>query len=93
MMSVKVERKQMAGVPWWPSGLRIQHYHTYSMGSIPSSGTSECHRCGQKKKEKENGILGEAVSKNWLERMITEQIMETWVKNTDYWSSHCDSVG
>ena len=46
----------MYGVPWWPIGLRIQHFHCCGTGLIPGLGTSTCHRHsiagGEKKKEK-----------------------------------------
>ena len=46
------------GVPWWLSGLKMQHCHCCGSGqfcgagSIPGPGTSACCRCGQKKKKK-----------------------------------------
>ena len=48
------------GVPLWCSRLRIQCGHCSGLGhccdtvSVPGLGTSACHRCGQKRKEKEN---------------------------------------
>ena len=47
--------KIMSGVPWWLSGLRIQHCqyrgsgHCCGSGSIPGPGTPGCCGCGQKK--------------------------------------------
>ena len=45
------------GVPWWLSGLKIQHCHCCGtgrycggVGSIPGLGTPVCHGCGKKHK-------------------------------------------
>ena len=45
-------------IPWWPSGLRIQHCHCYRLGHccgaglIPGPGTSTCCWHGRKNKKK-----------------------------------------
>ena len=33
-------RKACLGIPWWRSGLRIQHCHSYGSGLIPGPGIS-----------------------------------------------------
>ena len=40
------------GVPWWLSGLKICRCHCCGSGPISGSRTSACHRCYQKRKER-----------------------------------------
>ena len=55
----KLKSWKTRGIPWRLGGLRIWHYLccglacSCSAGSIPGSGISTCHRCGQKNKKLE----------------------------------------
>ena len=47
-------------VPWWHSGLRIQHCPCSVVGLIFGPETSSCHKRGQKEKEKKGGGIRKA---------------------------------
>lgn len=48
--------KMLSGVPWWISGLRIQHCHFCGLGSIHGPGTSAWCGCGKKTKKEEKSL-------------------------------------
>ena len=75
--------KTLRGVPWWPSGLRIQHCHCSGsghccvLGVIPGLGTLTCCGCSQKKKKKKKKgvpIVGQ-------QKRIRLVSMRMWVRS------------
>ena len=51
---------------------------SYSSYSTPSPGTSICHRCGQKKKQKKKKILGLSGMQNIIEKLIFSIDLGGW---------------
>ena len=51
--SESVKRKEILGVPWWPSSWG---FGCCDSGLIPGLGTSTCHEYVQKKKKKEGNF-------------------------------------
>lgn len=49
------ERREIPGVPWWCSTLRIQLWSLQSLGSISGLRIPMCHGAGRKEEEKKEG--------------------------------------
>ena len=94
--------KPSLGVPLWLSGLRIHHCHCSgsccccSTGSIPGPGTSICHKCSQKEKNKNKSLLFlnfYLVSEFFLWwDQESFRVIILWLSHTKWWSINFQRV-
>ena len=94
--------KWFSAVPLWLSGLRIHHYHCSgsccccSTGSIPGPGTSICHKCSQKEKNKNKSLLFlnfYLVSEFFLWwDQESFRVIILWLSHTKWWSINFQRV-
>ena len=83
----------MQGVPWWLSGLRIQHCHCCDLGhccgksSVPGLGTSVC--CGHGQKKKKNAEATQTMQTRclylWGGQDDSDRLMQAFVLVTQIW--------
>ena len=76
------------GVPLWPNRLRIW-CHCHGTGSLPDPGTSTCHGCSQKEKNKKDG---EWI--NWKMKegsMIMDLVWESFTRWQHWWDCWVDT--
>lgn len=70
--------------PWWPKGLRLQHFHCCGTGSILALGISTCYGCGKKEKERER-----TWNKCCISHLKNNNNEKQSAKSTESWYFQC----
>jgi len=63
-------KKDIGGVPWWPSRLKIWCYHCCGVGLIPGPGTSACCRYGKTTTTTTTTTTNPTTNKKNIERLL-----------------------